>query len=443
LTWLATARDCFPDEFGILQTSFLTSVFSLIVGIERLFHLDEMEDPGFALLVGSRRCPSRHTVGGWRRHLSWQAVEAFCRRTSPWQWLQGEVALVSYDEHTIPRWTRKFHIKKGYVTTRNKYMRCEKLFYTFDVDHDRYLAVRATPGDVGLIDLSVPLVRHTLECGRPEYLHALFDAGAGQADAGVRALWDLVEDYEPQLDVTLRACRYPHRVRQWKQLPSGLFVTHQEDGPYVDAPAKEIRLAETATVLRGEEAEQAVRTIICREIVPGPKKDRWHPLFTTTQVTPLDVLTMFRARQHHEQAYRVGVYDEALDSVPCGYDKESPDPKRPRWHRGPLQLVGWLVALVYNAVADLAEGLAGDWEGSHVRTIRRTFLNRPGMLYGTPTALVVHLDPFAGQDALEPVIDQFNAAGHRIPWLENRRLVLSLTPRQRDGPGPSRLILNN
>jgi hypothetical protein len=61
LNWLATARDCFPDEGGILQASFLTSVFSLIVGIERLFHLDEMEDPGFALLVGSRRCPSRHT----------------------------------------------------------------------------------------------------------------------------------------------------------------------------------------------------------------------------------------------------------------------------------------------------------------------------------------------------------------------------------------------
>jgi hypothetical protein len=425
-----------------LRQSFLTSVFTLVVGVERLFHLDEMEDLGFALLTGGRRCPSRHTVGGWRRHLSWQAVDAFCRRTSPWQLLAGEVALVSYDEHTIPRWTRKFRIPKGYVTTRNKHMHCEKLFYTYDIGSQRYLAVRATPGNWGLQELAVPLVRQTLACGRPYYLHAVFDAGAGASDAGVRGLWDLVAAEDPVLDVTLRACRYPHRVRQWQALPAAAFQSFAEAGRYVGAPPKEIRLAETVTLLKGETAEQAVRTIVCREVVSGPKKDRWHPLFTTTVVPPLDVLTMFRARQNHEQAYRVGVYDEFLDAVPCGYDKQSPAPQRPRWHRGPLQLLGWLVALVYNAVADLGPRLAGDWEGCHLRTLRRTFFNRPGMLYGTPAALIVQLDPFAGQEALVPVIDQFNAASHRIPWLENRRLVLALTPPGRAGPGSSRLILN-
>jgi hypothetical protein len=394
-----------------------------------------MEDVGFALLCGGRRCPSRHTIGGWRRHLPWYAVDAFCRRTSPWHFLRDQICLVGYDEHTIPRWTHKFKIGKGYVTTRNKYMRCEKLFYTFDLGSRRFLAVRGARGDVDLIDVAVPLTRQTLEQGRPEYLHALFDAGAGKRGAGVRALWDLVAGH-PNLDVTVRACRYPHRLRHWKQLPSGLFVSEWEAGPYVGAPEKEIRLAETTTVLKGESAEQAVRTVICREVVPGPKKDRWHPLFTTTEADPLDVLTTFRGRQGEEQAFRVGVYDEFLDAVPCGYDKESPDPHRPRFHRGPLQMVGWLVALVYNALADWAQELAGDWEDSQVRTLRRTFLNRPGRLYGTPTALIVQWEPFSGQEALVPVIDRFNAAGHRIPWLENRRLVLALTPRGRAVPGP-------
>ena len=438
MTWLAAAKDSLPDPTGVLQRSFLTSIFNVIVGIERLFHLDQMEDLGFALLSGGHRCPSRYTVGGWRRQLSWQAVDAFCRRTSPWHLIRKEVALVSYDEHTIPRWTHKFDIPKGYVTTRNKHMHCEKLFYTYDLTSQRYLAVRATPGDWGLIDMSVPLVRQTLSCGQPEYLHTLFDAGAGQADSGIRALWDLVDEYGPSLDVTMRASRYPHRVKIWKQLPSGLFVSEQEPGPYVGAAAKEIRLAETQTVLKGETAEQAVRTIICREIVPGPKKDRWHPLFTTTTVSPLDVLTMFRARQNHEQAYRVGVHDEGLDAVPCGYDKTSPDPTRPRFARGALQLMGWLVGLVYNAVADLSAGLGKQWEGSHVRTIRRNFLNRPGMLYATPTTLVVQFDPFAGQEALIPAIDAFNTGTHRLPWLEGRRVILSLTPHRRDGP--NRLI---
>jgi hypothetical protein len=435
LGWLATARQCFTDTYATLTRGLLTSAFAPVVGLERLWHLDEMEDLGFALLTGGRRGPSRHTIGGWRRHLRWYEVDAFCRRTCPWHLVSGDDALVSFDEHTIPRWTRKFRIGKGYVTTRNKYMRCEKLFYSFSINCGRFLAVRATPGNWGLADLAVPLVRQVLDRGCPRSVHALFDAGAGKADADVRALWDLAGENR-QLDVTLRACRYPHRLRQWKQLPSGLFVSIQEPGVCVEAPAKEIRLAETTTVLKGESAAQAVRTIVCREVVPGPKKDRWHPLYTSSAGSPEEVLTVFRSRQYHEQAYRVGVYDASLDAVPCGYDKESPDRKRPRFQRGPLQMIGWLVALVYNAVADFASALAGDFEGCHVRTLRRMFFNRPGTLYATAEALIVHLDRFGGQEALLPVVDAFNAARHRLPWLENRQVVLSLTPpaRPRDGP---------
>jgi hypothetical protein len=160
-------------------------------------------------------------------------------------------------------------------------------------------------------------------------LHALFDAGAGKADADVRALLQLAAD-TPNLTVTMRVCRYPHRVRTWKQLPSGLFVAYKEPGAWVGAPPKEIRLAETTTVLKDEGPGNAVRTIVCREVVPGPKKDRWHPLYTSAATAPLEVLEVFRQRQHHEQAYRIGVHDECLNAAPCAYDKESPDRQRPR-----------------------------------------------------------------------------------------------------------------
>jgi hypothetical protein len=98
-------------------------------------------------------------------------------------------------------------------------------------------------------------------------------------------------------------------------------------------------------------------------------------------------------------------------------------------------MIGWLVALVYNAVADLAAGLAGDYAGCHVSTLRRKFFNRPGQLYNTPEALIVHLDPFAEQEALLPEIDRVNAEQVRLPWLNNRRLVISVTPRP-TGRGP-------
>ena len=50
---------------------------------------------------------------------------------------------------------------------------------------------------------------------------------------------------------------------------------------------------------------------------------------------------------------------------------------------------------------------------------------------------MVCLERFAGQEALVAVIDEFNAAEHRLPWLENRRVVVALTPnnnRARSGP---------
>src|SRR5260370_497875 len=285
--------------------------------------------------TGGRRCPSRHAVGGWGRHLSWHEVDAFCRRTCPWGLLHNEDALVSFDEHTIPRWTRKFHIGKGYSTTRNKYMRCEKLFTGYDLVSGRFLNVRGTPGNVNLQELAVPLVEQVLRQGRPRSLHALFDAGAGKSDAGVRAWWGLAEQH-PNMDVTLRACRYPHRLRAWKQLPSGLFVSVEDPGVCRGSPPKEVRLAETQTVLKDEEAEQASRTIVCREVRPGPKKDRSHPLYTTSMAEPQEGLQIFRARQNHEQGHRVEVHDLFVDAVPCGYDKESPARKRPPFHPAPF-----------------------------------------------------------------------------------------------------------
>ncbi len=185
-----------------------------IVDVERVFHLDEMDDPGFALLTGSpHRCPTRQMVGAWRKHLLWNEVDRFCHRTSPWDLLHGQDVLMSFDEHTIPRWTKKFSIPKGYVTTRNKYMRCEKLYYGYDLHQRRFVTVKGTPGNVELRDVSGLLTRRVLRHGQPEWLHALFDAGAGKSDADVRALLNQVES-TPNLDVTLRACRYPGRLKQ-------------------------------------------------------------------------------------------------------------------------------------------------------------------------------------------------------------------------------------
>jgi hypothetical protein len=128
---------------------------------------------------------------------------------------------------------------------------------------------------------------------------------------------------------------------------------------------------------------------------------------------PPDVLRVFRSRQHHEQAYRVGVYDEGLDAVPCAYDKHSPDPKRPRFHRGPLQMLGWLLALVYNAVADLSASLPEKWAGAEIRKLRRAWFNRPdtggvdcvpGSVYGS-----AHVGPSGRR--FQPGVSSYSLVG--------------------------------
>ena len=143
--------------------------------------------------------------GAWRRHLAWNEVDRFCHRTTPWELLQERDVLVSFDEHSLPRWTKKFSIRKGYVTTRNKYMRCEKLYYGYEVRQNRFVTVKGTPGNVELRDVSGLLTRRLLRFGQPSHLHALFDAGAGKSDADVRELLDLAEA-TPNLEVTLRGC---------------------------------------------------------------------------------------------------------------------------------------------------------------------------------------------------------------------------------------------
>ena len=99
-------------------------------------------------------------------------------------------------------------------------------------------------------------------------------------------------------------------------------------------------------------------------------------------------------------------------------------------------MIGWLVALVYNAIADLASHLPELYHDAHVDTLRRTFFNQHGQLYLTPNTLIVQLESFSRQEALTPCIDSLNQQQHRIPWLDDRRLVICPTPSIQPRAGP-------
>ena len=79
LAWLRTAQECFDDEEGSLTSGLLTSVAMLVVGLERVFHLEEMEDMRLRPIVGRESSSlalhggslaTTHPLAGGRRLLS-------------------------------------------------------------------------------------------------------------------------------------------------------------------------------------------------------------------------------------------------------------------------------------------------------------------------------------------------------------------------------------
>lgn len=406
----------------------LSLFFMAVCGVSRVFHLEGLHDAGFALLTGGRRVLTRHWLGGWVRHVRTRAARLFSRMTQRLRSYEGKIAGLSLDEHVVARWTRKLLISKGYHTTRNKHLRCEKLFYFFDLAGNAFRFMVPTLGRIGLCKLARPLIRMFRREARPAAIRLIVDAGATLKHSEFRALL-----LEPKLTVLARAPRSPRLMRQWKALPPERFVEHREPGEWVKAPEKRLFVAETRTTLKGDRPEdRPVRTIVAKEsagVRGRPTKDRWHIIFTNDEITSAyDLIREFRTRQHHEQGYRVLVHDEALDATTNGYNKKARDRRRPGFNHGPIHIVAWVKALAYNAMRALSERLPGRLARAHPRTLRRFFLNRPGTIWQTPTDLIVQMDYFPEQRRIEHLIADLNEATVRLPWHGDRRLVLSLTP---------------
>lgn len=429
LALLGPIQRAFGRKAAAALRGVLSLFFMAICGLSRIFHLEGVHDAGLALLTGGRRVLTRKWLGGWVRHVRTRAARLFSRSTQRLRSLEGKTVLLSLDEHVVPRWTRKMLISKGYHTTRNKHLRCEKLFYFFDVDGNRFRLLLPTPGRVGLSGLAGRLVGQFRREARPAAIRLLLDAGAIVKHSKFRALL-----LEPKVTVLARAPRSRRLMREWKALPPDRFVEHREPGEWVDAPDKRLFVAETRTSLRGDRPKhRPVRTIVAKESANArgrPKRERWHVIFTNDETTaPYDLIREFRTRQHHEQGYRVLVHDEALDAVTNGYNKWARNRKRPGFNHGPIQTVAWIKALAYNALRALSERLPGRLARAHPRTLRRFFLNRPGTIWQTPTDVIVQMDHFPEQRHIEHLVSEINDKALRLPWLADRRLVLSLTPK--------------
>jgi hypothetical protein len=405
----------------------LSLFFRAALGIERIFHFETLDDPGFAILSGGKKVMSRSRLGGLVRAVRTIGVKRFARATESLRALRNQVATLSLDEHVIARFTRKFKIPKGFHTIRNKKMRAEKLFYLYWPGARRFLALVVTPGNAKIVDLAVAFIRAVRRRVQLRQLRVIIDAAASVSHQGLRRL-----DRFRRTVFLIRAPRRRAYVNAWKQLPPEAFTHHEEPGRYVGAKKKEIEIAETTTVIKV--IPHPIRTIVVRErAMKG--KDRWHALFILhDDVTPaLDLLHEYRTRQHHEQGHRIGVHDLWMDTSPSGYPKNG-RPDRPGFRQGPLTLCAWIAAPVWDALRALGDALPARFHLAHPRTLRRWVLMRDADLILTPTHLLVVLAFTERRAWLRPLIQRFNKAEVALPWLNGRRVVMGFAARSQPLP---------
>jgi hypothetical protein len=191
--WLKLAHFLpMPAKYAVTATQWLlTSIFSVIFGIRRAFHLDDVCDIGFALVTGRPRPLSHSTFQHIRRAISDEAAHKFYDSSAKQEIdrMGKNTARVSLDGHNLPRYTRVVDLEKGKIGNTGRILKAEELVLAYDLDAHLWLAIRAYRGtnklSTGLVEIVGEILKHR---GKDQgQLRIFFDKGGscGRVPASV------------------------------------------------------------------------------------------------------------------------------------------------------------------------------------------------------------------------------------------------------------------
>jgi hypothetical protein len=307
-------------------------------------------------------------------------------------------------------------------------MRAEKLFFSFDTAFHTLLDLIVTPGNGHLARIASQMLATMRRRLRGGQLRIVLDAGAAHSH---RDLLELADENHRHV-LLVRVPRRKAYLDRWKTIPREQFAPFEEEGRYKGAAPKRISVIETVTRMRSDKHSPAreVRTIVVREEKRRIGKERWHALFVfgDNKTNAYALVQEFRARQHHEQTYRVLLHDSFVDTVPSGYNKKSPNPDRPGFRKNAITLYAWVTGLAVNTLRSLTNELPKRFHLAHPRTLRRWFLSMRADLYLGNGTLIILMRPrwFRGWWAKK--IERLNKKNIRVPWMDNRLCIYSLGP---------------
>ena len=153
-----------------------TLILCSLCGMGHLFHLKDVEDKGFALLLGKMKVPDDSTIWKWMKKMSKDSVLKIYQLTRPLKDL-GSSLWVSIDEHVVPRWTQAFKLKKAHHPTRGRKMKADKLFYVYELAKDLLLSLKVSSGKKKLSCHLLKMVKEILSIPGVDTLRIIFDAG--------------------------------------------------------------------------------------------------------------------------------------------------------------------------------------------------------------------------------------------------------------------------
>ena len=419
----------------------LTAIFAVIFNVKRAFHLDDVRDVGFALVTGRARPLSHGTFQHLLHQIPDQDAQGFYQASSRQEVerLDEGKRRISVDGHNLPRHTRLVDVTKGKIGSTGRILKAEELVLAYDLDAQRWLALRVYQGTKKL-SLALPEIVAELRQNRGEdkgTLRFFFDKGGykGQIFQEMTQMDD-VHFYCP-------AVRYPDNVTQWETLTEDDFELH----PFVfdkhaHLPSEQqpvYRLADTEMTLNIWENSKAVDTVTLRAVVihnsQGQKPaERWPVVYLTDdrQIDARELANEFGNHWGQEFAHRIGKHDLCLDILPSGYtltsqrDEQGQLQRQVEYDTTAFFLSAWLRCLVFNLMSLFAQAMDGQYTKMWAGTLLRKFIRRPASLYLVGKELHLVFDPFPEQEALRPLLNNLNAKRVALPWLNHLVVQFSL-----------------
>jgi hypothetical protein len=429
-------------KYAVTSTQWLlTAIFAVIFGIRRAFHLDDVNDIGFALLTGRPRPLTHGTFQHLLRAIPAQDADKFYQASAQIEvQASGEgTRRISLDGHNLPRWSRIVDLVKGKIGNTGRILKAEELVLAYDLDACLWVGLRTYHGtkklSQGLVEIVCELLKH--RGALKGLLRLFFDKG------GYSGKIFLALSQEPRVHFYVPAMRYSSNVTQWEKLSDNDFDADPFTfDKHADWPAEHrptYRLADTEMTLNVWEKSKITDTVTLRAVVlhnPQGEKpaERWPVVLLTDdyEIDARDFLNEYGDHWGQETAHRIGKHDLYLDVLPPGYilktqrDEQGQLQREVEFDQTAFSLSAWLHCLVFNLMSRFAQAMGGDYTKMWAGTLLRKFIRRPATLYLVGKELHVVFDPFPDQDKLQPLLDKLNARRTALPWLNNLVVQFSI-----------------